>query len=95
MAGVYDPDDNCDLELALAKYLWKIQVNILLSGAVKPTIERIQKHLKEVCASGQVFMFFAWQEHDIACPLILFQVLALTLFLLLNLLPINLKRKNT
>ncbi|KAL5098856.1 hypothetical protein RYX36_003183 [Vicia faba] len=47
VAGVYDQGDRCDLELALTKYLWKIQVNILLSGAVKPTIEEIQKHLKE------------------------------------------------
>lgn len=47
VAGVYDQGDKCDLELALAKYLWKIQVNILLSGVQKPTIEQIQKHLKE------------------------------------------------
>lgn len=66
MAGVCDQGDSCDLELALAKHLWKIQVNTVLSGAVKPTIEEIQKHLKEVCTAGQVFMFFAWQEHDIA-----------------------------
>lgn len=75
MAGVYDQGDKCDLELALAKYLWKIQVNILLSGVQRPTIEQIQKHLKEVYHDVQVFMFFAWQEQDVACPVILFQVL--------------------
>jgi histone demethylase JARID1 len=48
VAGVYDQGGNCDLELALARYLWKIRVNILLSGEQKPTVEQIQKHLKEV-----------------------------------------------
>ncbi|XP_073220782.1 lysine-specific demethylase JMJ17 isoform X2 [Cicer arietinum] len=47
VGGVYDESDNCDLELALAKFLWKVQVNILLNGVQKPTIEQIQKHLKE------------------------------------------------
>lgn len=78
MGGVYDESDNCDLELALAKFLWKVQVNILLNGVQKPTIEQIQKHLKEVYAVGQVLMLFAYQDQNIAYPLILFQ----TLFLL-------------
>ncbi|CAJ2650651.1 unnamed protein product [Trifolium pratense] len=47
VAGVYDQGGNCDLELALARYLWKSQVNILLSSEQKPTVEQIQKHLKE------------------------------------------------
>ncbi|XP_020978798.1 lysine-specific demethylase 5B isoform X1 [Arachis ipaensis] len=47
VAGVYDEHDNSDLELALAKNLWKIQVNRLLNGVCKPTIRQIQKHMNE------------------------------------------------
>lgn len=48
VACVYDQHDNCALELALAKNLWKIQVNRLLNGVQKPTLQGIQKHLKKV-----------------------------------------------
>ncbi|TKY70948.1 Lysine-specific demethylase 5B [Spatholobus suberectus] len=47
VAVVYDQHDTCDLELALAKNFWKIHVNRLLNGVPKPTIQQIQKHLKE------------------------------------------------
>jgi histone demethylase JARID1 len=58
VAGVYDQGGNCDLELALARYLWKIRVNILLSGEQKPTVEQIQKHLKEVSSLLASFLCF-------------------------------------
>ncbi|OIV94904.1 hypothetical protein TanjilG_22101 [Lupinus angustifolius] len=47
VAGVCDKHDNSDLELALAKNLWKIQAKRLLNDVRKPTIQQIQKHLKE------------------------------------------------
>ncbi|KAG4987495.1 hypothetical protein JHK85_030478 [Glycine max] len=47
VAIVYDQHDTCDLELTLAKNFWKIQVSRLLNGVPKPTIQQIQKHLKE------------------------------------------------
>ncbi|XP_027329808.1 lysine-specific demethylase 5B isoform X2 [Abrus precatorius] len=51
VAVVYDQHDNCDLELALAKNLWKIQANRLLNGVQKPSVKLIQKHLKEGVAA--------------------------------------------
>ncbi|XP_027915357.1 lysine-specific demethylase rbr-2 isoform X3 [Vigna unguiculata] len=52
VAVVYDQHDTCDLELTLAKTLWKVQVNRILNGIPKPTVQRIQKHLKEGLAMG-------------------------------------------
>ncbi|ESW30492.1 hypothetical protein PHAVU_002G157500 [Phaseolus vulgaris] len=52
VAVVYDQNDICDLELTLAKNSWKVQVNRLLNGVPKPTIQHIQKHLKEGLAMG-------------------------------------------
>ncbi|KAJ7944914.1 Transcription factor jumonji (JmjC) domain protein [Quillaja saponaria] len=47
VAGVHDHRDNCKLELALARNSWKLQVNALLDGLWKPSLQQIQKHLKE------------------------------------------------
>ncbi|KAI4315412.1 hypothetical protein L6164_028225 [Bauhinia variegata] len=47
VAGVFDQHDNCDLELALGRHLWKVRVNELLNDLQKPSIQQIQKHLKE------------------------------------------------
>lgn len=49
MAGVCDQQDIYDLDLALSRHLWKIRVNKMLSSIQKPTIQDIQRHLKEVC----------------------------------------------
>lgn len=68
MAVVYDQHDTCDLELTLAKTLWKVQVNRILNGIPKPTVQRIQKHLKEVCAVALVYIFLAFIEKS-RCPL--------------------------
>ncbi|CAL0331986.1 unnamed protein product [Lupinus luteus] len=47
VAGVCDKQDNSDLELALAKNLWKIRAKRLLNDVRKPTIQQVQKHLKQ------------------------------------------------
>ncbi|KAF5729995.1 lysine-specific demethylase 5B isoform X2 [Tripterygium wilfordii] len=47
MAGVYDHQDHCDLQMALARNSWRLRVNRLLEGIEKPTIKQIQQHLKE------------------------------------------------
>lgn len=55
MAGVYDHQSYCGLERALARYSWRFQVARLLDalemGLEKPSIQQIQWHLKEVCAT--------------------------------------------
>lgn len=63
VAVVYDQHDTCDLELTLAKTLWKAQVNRILNGVPKPTVQRIQKHLKEVSAVALVYIFFFFGIH--------------------------------
>ncbi|XWS48929.1 hypothetical protein CRYUN_Cryun13aG0119400 [Craigia yunnanensis] len=51
VAGVYDHQSYCDLERALARYSWRFQVARLLDalekGLEKPSIQQIQRHLKE------------------------------------------------
>ncbi|KAI4326962.1 hypothetical protein L6164_019472 [Bauhinia variegata] len=47
VAGIYDQHDDGDLEQALARHLWKVQVSELLIGLQKPSIQQIRKHLKE------------------------------------------------
>lgn len=52
VAGVYDHQDKSDLELASARNLWRVRANRLLEGIQKPTMQQIQRHIKEVCVSG-------------------------------------------
>ncbi|KAK6251304.1 hypothetical protein SCA6_005309 [Theobroma cacao] len=51
VAGVYDHQSYCDLERALARYSWRVRVSRLLDalekGLEKPSIQQIQRHLKE------------------------------------------------
>ncbi|OMO58640.1 hypothetical protein COLO4_34455 [Corchorus olitorius] len=51
MAGVHDHQSDCNLEWALARYSWRVQVTRLLDalekGLEKPSIQQIQHHLKE------------------------------------------------
>ncbi|KAE8055327.1 hypothetical protein FH972_012174 [Carpinus fangiana] len=47
VAGLYDHQGNCNLDLAFARYSWRFKVNRLLEGLQKPTIQQIQQHLKE------------------------------------------------
>ncbi|KAM7261600.1 hypothetical protein ACFE04_020677 [Oxalis oulophora] len=50
VTGVYGHQGNCNLELALARNLWRDKVNRLLEGSEKPTIQQVQQHLKEGCS---------------------------------------------
>ncbi|XP_054790180.1 lysine-specific demethylase JMJ17-like isoform X2 [Prosopis cineraria] len=47
VAGVSDQQDLHNFELALARHLWKIRVNRMLNSLQNPSIQEIQKHLKE------------------------------------------------
>ncbi|XP_059443641.1 lysine-specific demethylase JMJ17 isoform X2 [Corylus avellana] len=47
VAGLYDHQGNCNLDLAFARYSWRFKVNRLLEGLQKPTIQQVQQHLKE------------------------------------------------
>lgn len=47
-SGVHDYHGNCKLELALARNSWRVRACKLLEGSEKPTIQQIQRHLKEV-----------------------------------------------
>ncbi|KAI9117961.1 hypothetical protein K1719_011103 [Acacia pycnantha] len=47
VASVCDHQDVHDLELVLARHLWKIQVNGMLNSTLNPSIREVQKHLKE------------------------------------------------
>ncbi|XP_028088427.1 lysine-specific demethylase 5A isoform X1 [Camellia sinensis] len=47
VAGVCDHQGNCNFELALARNSWRVRANKLLVGPQKPTIQQIQRHLKE------------------------------------------------
>ncbi|KAK4260587.1 hypothetical protein QN277_003682 [Acacia crassicarpa] len=47
VASVCDHQDVHDLELALGRQLWKIQVDGMLNSSLNPSIQDVQKHLKE------------------------------------------------
>lgn len=57
IAGVYDHKADSDLALALARNSWRIRVSRLIDGSHKPTIQQIQKCLKEVTAGILIFFF--------------------------------------
>ncbi|KAL3499347.1 hypothetical protein ACH5RR_038440 [Cinchona calisaya] len=46
-AGVYDGQGNSKFELVLARNSWKVRAQKLLNGPQKPTMQQIQRHLKE------------------------------------------------
>ncbi|KAK4338415.1 hypothetical protein RND71_042902 [Anisodus tanguticus] len=52
IAGAYDCEANSKLELALARASWKIRAQRLLDGSHKPSIQVLQRHLKEGLAVG-------------------------------------------
>jgi len=47
VAGLYDYQGNCNLDLAFARYSWRFKVNRLLEGLQKFSIQQIQQYLKE------------------------------------------------
>ncbi|EXB37360.1 Lysine-specific demethylase 5A [Morus notabilis] len=47
VAGVYDHEVDSNLKLAVARNSWKLQVDRLLEGSQKPTMQPIQQRLKE------------------------------------------------
>ncbi|XP_064982411.1 lysine-specific demethylase JMJ17-like isoform X1 [Musa acuminata AAA Group] len=52
VAGIYDHEDCCNLELALSKNSWKVRVKKLLRGSKKPVLQQIQRLIKEGIAMG-------------------------------------------
>lgn len=52
VAGVYSQDTICSLELALAKYSWKVKVKKLLLNLQKPLIQQVQRLLKDGSVIG-------------------------------------------
>ncbi|XP_063949408.1 chromatin modification-related protein YNG2 isoform X3 [Daucus carota subsp. sativus] len=46
-AGVYDHDSKCKFEMALARNSWRVRAQKLLESSLKPTVQQIQRHLKE------------------------------------------------
>ncbi|XP_009617976.2 lysine-specific demethylase JMJ17 isoform X2 [Nicotiana tomentosiformis] len=52
VGGAYDCEANNKLELALARTSWKIRAQRLLDGSQKPSIQVLQRHLKEGLAVG-------------------------------------------
>ncbi|KAF3954187.1 hypothetical protein CMV_020438 [Castanea mollissima] len=52
VAFLYDHQANRNLELALARYSWRFEVNRLLGGLQKPKIQQIQQRLKEVATDS-------------------------------------------
>ncbi|XP_049378472.1 uncharacterized protein LOC125843295 [Solanum stenotomum] len=52
IVGAYDSEANSKLELALARTSWKIRAQRLLDGSQKPSIQVLQRHLKEGLAVG-------------------------------------------
>ncbi|XP_075102065.1 lysine-specific demethylase JMJ17 isoform X2 [Nicotiana tabacum] len=52
VGGAYDCEANSKLELALARTSWKIRAQRLLDGSQKPSIQVLQRHLKEGLAVG-------------------------------------------
>ncbi|KAK1374392.1 Lysine-specific demethylase rbr-2 [Heracleum sosnowskyi] len=47
VAGVYDHDSNCKFDLAIARNSWRVRAQKLLEPSLKPTVQQIQRHLKE------------------------------------------------
>ncbi|KAM3396817.1 lysine-specific demethylase 5A [Capsicum galapagoense] len=52
VVGAYDSESNSKIELALARTSWKIRAQRLLDGSHKPSIQVLQRHLKEGLAVG-------------------------------------------
>ncbi|KAI3806172.1 hypothetical protein L1987_22067 [Smallanthus sonchifolius] len=48
VAGVYDRENNCKFDLALAGNSWRVRASKLLKGSQKPSIHQVQRLLKEV-----------------------------------------------
>ncbi|KAL5718496.1 hypothetical protein ACHQM5_011393 [Ranunculus cassubicifolius] len=47
VAGVYDQETICSLELAVIRYSWKVKVKKLLLSSQKPMIQQVQRLLKD------------------------------------------------
>ncbi|KAM3360955.1 hypothetical protein P3S68_015809 [Capsicum galapagoense] len=52
VVGAYDSESNSKIELALARTSWKIRAQRLLDDSHKPSIQVLQRHLKEVSIDG-------------------------------------------
>lgn len=72
-AGIYDHDSNCKFDLALARNSWRVRAQKLLQPSLKPTLQQIQRHLKEVLP--------VLLTHSREVPFIWFIALSLSLFL--------------
>lgn len=55
MAGVYDRESNSKFELALARNSWRVRASKLLKSSQKPSINQIQRLLKEVRVDCKVY----------------------------------------
>ncbi|KAJ6934856.1 hypothetical protein NC651_009754 [Populus alba x Populus x berolinensis] len=62
VAGVCDNQDKCDLELASARNSWRVRVKRLLEDAQKPTMQHIQRHMKEGLAMSVPQEDYTWQK---------------------------------
>eukprot|EP00258_Populus_trichocarpa_P036652 XP_024452671.1 lysine-specific demethylase 5B isoform X1 [Populus trichocarpa] len=62
VAGVCDNQDKCDLELASARNSWRVRVKRLLEDAQKPTMQHIQRHMKEGLAMSIPPEDYIWQK---------------------------------
>lgn len=62
VAGVCDNQDKCDLELASARNSWRVRVKRLLEDAQKPTMQHIQRHMKEGIVMSVPQEDYTWQK---------------------------------
>uniref|UniRef100_A0A2P2MIU6 Lysine-specific demethylase rbr-2 n=1 Tax=Rhizophora mucronata TaxID=61149 RepID=A0A2P2MIU6_RHIMU len=62
VAGVYDDQDNDDLDLALGRNLWRINVNRSFEALEKPTMHQIHQHIEEGLAISTPCGDYFWQK---------------------------------
>ncbi|KAJ6703596.1 LYSINE-SPECIFIC DEMETHYLASE [Salix viminalis] len=62
VAGVCDNQDKCDLELASARNSWRVRGKRLLEDAQKPTMQHVQRHMKEGLAMSIPPEDYIWQK---------------------------------
>ncbi|KAJ6326770.1 hypothetical protein OIU78_013786 [Salix suchowensis] len=62
VAGVCDNQDKCDLELASARNSWRVRGKRLLEDAQKPTMQLVQRHMKEGLAMSIPPEDYIWQK---------------------------------
>lgn len=62
VAGVCDRETNCKFELALARNSWRVRASKLLNGPQKPSIQQIQRLLKEGLAINVPLEDYFWHR---------------------------------